>query len=79
MVPTYYCPSNAGPNVTTDGPVGDVLASFGATVGNFGSYHPGGANFALVDGSVRFISESIDMVAFRAASTIGGGEVQGLE
>ncbi len=27
----------------------------------WGSFHPGGANFALGDGSVRFIDESVDM------------------
>lgn len=41
----------------------------------FGSLHPGGANFALVDGSVRFISETVDMTVYRALSTRAGGEV----
>jgi len=29
-------------------------------VGGFGSWHPGGANFSLGDGSVRFMSETLD-------------------
>jgi prepilin-type processing-associated H-X9-DG protein len=40
----------------------------------FGSLHPGGANFALVDGSVRFIAETIDINVYRAISTRQGGE-----
>jgi len=41
----------------------------------FGSLHPGGANFALVDGSVRFISQTIDMIPYRALSTRAGIEI----
>lgn len=41
----------------------------------FGSLHPGGANFALADGSVRFLSETIDLTLYRALSTRGSGEV----
>ncbi|HVK15571.1 MAG TPA: DUF1559 domain-containing protein [Fimbriiglobus sp.] len=45
---------------------------------SFRSRHPGGANFALADGSVRFISQSIDHGQFRAACTKAGGEVNRL-
>jgi prepilin-type N-terminal cleavage/methylation domain-containing protein/prepilin-type processing-associated H-X9-DG protein len=40
-----------------------------------GSMHPGGANFALGDGSVRFIRESVDMPTYRALASRDGGEV----
>ncbi len=42
---------------------------------SFGSYHVGGANFTLGDGSVRFISQNIDQTLYRALGSIGGGEV----
>ena len=41
----------------------------------FGSHHPGGANFALADGSVRFVPETIDFTVLGDLATIAGGEV----
>ena len=42
---------------------------------SFYSYHPQGGNFAKADGSVTFISESINLATYRALATIRGGEV----
>lgn len=42
-----------------------------------GSYHVGGAQFVLGDGSVRFISENISMTIYQGISTRGAGEVVG--
>jgi prepilin-type processing-associated H-X9-DG protein len=42
---------------------------------NFSSAHPGGVQFAMADGSVRFIENAIDLTTFRALSTRAVGEV----
>ena len=39
------------------------------------SYHTGGVNAALADGSVRFYADTIDQFTWRALSTRAGGEV----
>jgi prepilin-type N-terminal cleavage/methylation domain-containing protein/prepilin-type processing-associated H-X9-DG protein len=44
-------------------------------VNAFGSLHPGGANFAMVDGSVRFLKNTIAMPVYHALGTRAGGEV----
>ena len=44
-------------------------------VRGFKSLHPGGAQFAMGDASVRFVSESIDSATYRALATRDGGEV----
>ena len=45
----------------------------------FGSGHPAGANFAMMDGSVQFLKESIDFITYQALSTREAGEVVALE
>ena len=42
------------------------------------SRHPGGCNFLIADGSVRFFSESTDITTLRGLATINGGEVVSL-
>lgn len=45
----------------------------------FRSQHPGGAQFALCDGSVRFLTENIDHPTYMALSSRAGGEVASFE
>ena len=42
---------------------------------NYRSDHPGGANFLFADGSVHFLTETIDMLAYQNLSTMQGGEI----
>jgi prepilin-type N-terminal cleavage/methylation domain-containing protein/prepilin-type processing-associated H-X9-DG protein len=41
----------------------------------FRSFHPGGVNFAMADGSVRFIKNSVNLATYRALGTRNLGEV----
>lgn len=51
----------------------DVRGDWGTAQG-FRSRHPGGAQFVLADGSVRFVAESGDFQAYRTACTRNGEE-----
>lgn len=51
--------------------------SFGNNSTPYTSTHTGGAQFTLADGSVRFVSENIDLNTLKALGTRGTGEVLG--
>jgi prepilin-type N-terminal cleavage/methylation domain-containing protein/prepilin-type processing-associated H-X9-DG protein len=62
----YRVPPGAG---------GDDLSWMDDRLCAYGSGHPGGANFAFADGSVRFVCEAIALPTLQALSTRAGGEV----
>jgi len=45
--------------------------------GSVGSMHMGGLNVVMADGSVRFVSESLDIAVRRNVSRIADGSVVG--
>jgi prepilin-type N-terminal cleavage/methylation domain-containing protein/prepilin-type processing-associated H-X9-DG protein len=65
---------SAPPNITPN-----VAPGQWPNVYSFRSLHPGGANFALADGSVRFVRQSINLANYRNACTHAGGEVTNLD
>jgi len=42
---------------------------------NANSNHPGGANFAMADGSVRFVKDSVNMQVYWSLGSRNGGEI----
>jgi prepilin-type N-terminal cleavage/methylation domain-containing protein len=59
-------------NANLDPTVNGVLMEM-----SFGSYHIGGAQFVMGDGSVRFLSENMSLGILQALATRGNGEVVG--
>lgn len=57
----------------------DGNLEWGAYEVSFGSNHPGGAQFCLGDGSVKFLTEDIDPIVYSAYGTRAGSEVISVE
>ena len=60
-------------------PGGYSLNRLGAGADGFASPHPGGCQFLLCDGSVRFVKETLAQQVFRASASRAGGEVIGAD
>ncbi len=71
---TKYSPATAWPGcrVAADSPNAGKTCDFGQ---EFHSRHPGGAQFLLVDGSARFVSQDVDFIVLAALLSRSGGEV----
>lgn len=62
---------------TTRGINHDNIANLGYYGQGFSSFHVGGGNFLMADGSVRFISESVNIIVFNGAGSKDKGETLG--
>ena len=62
---------------TGNAPIPDLIACHGNWPNNysFKSLHTGGGNFALADGSVQFVSETIDLETYRRMGNMMDGQV----
>lgn len=77
--PNTVIPMNVGGRVVdcdfTSSRLGLTITSPTYTVFTSRSYHTGGVNTTLMDGSVTFVSSNIDTQVWRAAGTRAGGEL----
>ncbi len=60
-------------------PVAPGSAAYAAYEISFGSRHVGGANFAFADGSIRYLSQTLDAATYSNLGTRNGGEVVTVE
>lgn len=75
MIP-WLQPEDVEPTPTTSG-INLPGSARGKSRGVASSYHPGGANILMADGSVRFVSQQIDPKTLQAILTVDGGEEPG--
>jgi prepilin-type N-terminal cleavage/methylation domain-containing protein/prepilin-type processing-associated H-X9-DG protein len=74
--PNSTVPDNAlcGTITNTDTKMPCVNTSTATRVNSARSRHPSGVNASMSDGSVRFVADSINLLAWRAYGTMDGGE-----
>ena len=59
--------------------INSVVSNNNNRFASISSQHTGGANFARADGTVQFVSEMVDGIAYEAMATRSGGEAEGIE
>jgi prepilin-type processing-associated H-X9-DG protein len=71
---THTLPINWNKKVSTNQKYSCGNTAFDAIHIAASSYHTGGVNVCLTDGSVRFVGETVDFAVWQAAGTRGRGE-----
>ena len=74
-----WCSCNIPLNNLLSVDPGTLNLNFWAEQQGFRSRHPGGAQFCMVDGSVRYVAESIDNQTYRVACSRNGDEALPLD
>jgi len=67
------CTVKRAANVSPRAPATDKPLN-GAIVISARSYHNGGVNVGMADGSIRFVPDTIDLTVWAAVSTLNDGE-----
>jgi len=70
-------PGLAGANPIPPAAGGGGVEAMLLQVGGFSSAHAGGANFTIGDGSVRFISQAVNLATFKNLANRADGELPG--
>jgi prepilin-type processing-associated H-X9-DG protein len=69
-----WCSCNARLNYGVGQNPVNIARDFWFDSQGFRSKHPGGVQFCLADGSVKFVSESVDNIFYRTSCTRNGDE-----
>jgi prepilin-type N-terminal cleavage/methylation domain-containing protein/prepilin-type processing-associated H-X9-DG protein len=72
--PYYHVMTPNKPSCNTSADYGVIDSFIGAS-----SSHPGGTNVLLMDGSVRFLKDGVDLMIWNGLGTRAGGEVIGAD
>jgi prepilin-type N-terminal cleavage/methylation domain-containing protein/prepilin-type processing-associated H-X9-DG protein len=72
--PTFYSPPKP-PELPTPIDWDEMAPLFWKRLSAYGSHHPNGANFAMTDGSVQFLSGTTSLTVLQALATRSGNEV----
>lgn len=75
--PFHQWTDAAAATPTTRGINRDNIANLGYYGQGFSSLHTGGAHFLMADGSVRFVSENVNIITFNALGSRDKGEIVG--
>ena len=78
MTPNANSPDVMAPGFCTDRPERKLPCTTGANRNKtVRSRHPSGVNISLCDGSIRFVTNNVNLATWQALGSLNGGETLG--